>query len=126
MASHRRFQHRTQAFLLLLSSQPPQVLLADLERRRQMPEMQRQQQLQTALDLSRSGQRTKAIESLIKAFKTNPNYRLESYALNTAASITGLSKGDFLAGLEDENRLQGIIKQMNPQPEKKKNKSNFF
>lgn len=83
---------------------------------------QAQQQLQTALDLSRSGQRVKAIDHLIKAFKTNPNYRLESYPLNTAANITGLSKADFLEGLEDETRLYGLVKQA-PQPEKKKNKS---
>jgi hypothetical protein len=83
---------------------------------------QAQQQLQTALDLSRGGQKGKAIDHLIKAFKTNPNYRLESYPLNTAANITGLSKADFLEGLEDETRLHSLVRQA-PQPEKKKNKS---
>jgi hypothetical protein len=45
-----------------------------------------------ALDLSMHGEKEKAVESLAKAFKLNPNLRLDSYYMGVAMDITGMDK----------------------------------
>jgi hypothetical protein len=84
---------------------------------------QAQELLESARKLSADGSRIRALDSLVKAFKANPNYRMDSDALNLAANITGYSKADFLEALEDEARLRSLVKDVQTQKEKKKNKA---
>ena len=45
-----------------------------------------------ALDLSMHGEKDKAIEAMAKAFKVNPNLRLDTYYMGIAMDVTGLDK----------------------------------
>lgn len=62
--------------------------------------------LDRALDMSMKGEDDKALDSLVKAFKTNPNYRLDTYAMSIAYNITGMDKQEMLALVSDDTRLR--------------------
>jgi hypothetical protein len=66
----------------------------------------------------------KAIDSVVKAFQTNPNYRLDSYAMGVAHEITQLDGREFFAILEDASRVRDLIREARAQnqPEDEKGK----
>jgi hypothetical protein len=49
-----------------------------------------------ALDLSMHGDKDKAIDSISKAFKLNPNLRLDSYYMGVAMDITGMDQASTI------------------------------
>lgn len=64
-----------------------------------------------ALDLSMHGEKEKAVEAMMKAFKLNPNLRLDTYYMGIAMDVTGLDKNSTTRLLTDD-----------PKSQKKKNK----
>jgi multisubunit Na+/H+ antiporter MnhC subunit len=62
--------------------------------------------LDRALDLSIRGEEEKAIDSLVKAFKANPNYRLDSYAMGIAMDITRADHAQTLRIVSGEKEAQ--------------------
>jgi len=55
-----------------------------------------------ALDLSMHGEKDKAIEAMSKAFKVNPNLRLDSYYMGIAMDVMGLDKNATTRLLTDD------------------------
>lgn len=78
--------------------------------------------LDRASEESIKGEHIKALDNLVKAFKANPNYRLDADAISTARNITGLDKADFVDALDDEWRMRRLVKEITTKGVKKKNK----
>lgn len=49
-----------------------------------------------AMELSMHGEKDKALESIAKAFKIDPNLRLDSYYMGVAMDITGMDKNETI------------------------------
>jgi hypothetical protein len=71
----------------------------------------------------KNGERDKALDLLIKAFKLNPNYRLDNHAMSMALDITAMDRGDFYDLLEDDARIRGAIRGLRGKDDKKKKNS---
>lgn len=76
-----------------------------------------------ALDLSMHGEKDKAIESITKAFKVNPNLQLDSYYMGVAMDITGLDKDATLRLIAPSDKTRKAQKEKAKNKEKAKAKN---
>ncbi|NJR12391.1 hypothetical protein HC776_00395 [bacterium] len=86
----------------------------------------RQQQaadlLQNAEDALRDQELPRAIDQVVKAFRLNPNYRIDSHAMTLAFSITQMDKPQFLEILEDDLLVRDAIRAVREGKQKRSQK----
>lgn len=61
-----------------------------------------------ALDLSMHGEKDKAIESISKAFKLNPNLREDTYYMGVAMDITGMDQNSTIRLVNEDEKSRKV------------------
>lgn len=70
--------------------------------------------LEQAMSFHSRGEQQKVIKALTEAFKKNPKLATDNYALNAAASMTGLPRSQVAAALMDGSLLRATRKSSGP------------
>jgi hypothetical protein len=68
--------------------------------------------LERGADAAANGEHDTAINLVVKAFKSNPNYRLDAYAMGIALNATQATHGEFLDMLEDDRLVLAAIRKV--------------